>query len=199
MPPLISTAPLVGKAGVDICDISPHHPVLGRLLPRHGVWHLTHMFSFAGTAVRLSRMQRRAGLPNRAALVGSVHTDVPALTAIFVQELTGRLARAPVHAIPTCLADLSAELVRRRRDRLLRACDRVLVATPGERADMAALVGGDRVTLLGRGVDHDQFRPDPSARAELTRRHGVPDDRTLVLFAGRADASHRTSLRRTAT
>lgn len=203
--PLLSTAPLVRHAGMDACDLSPHHPALNRLLPLHDVWHMTHLFSLANTAVRLSRTQRRAGLSHRAGLVASVHTDVPALASSFVQELTGRAARGltrgagppsrhPQPVAPAVLGDISARLVRRHRDRLLRACDRVLVATPQERTDMAAVVGEERVSLLGRGVDHGRFRPDASARAELIRHHGVPADRTTVLFAGRADASKRVTL-----
>jgi glycosyltransferase involved in cell wall biosynthesis len=44
---------------------------------------------------------------------------------------------------------------------------------------------------MGRGTDHALFRPDPRARAELARAHGVPDGTTVVLFAGRVDASKR--------
>ncbi|WP_267244773.1 glycosyltransferase [Streptomyces sp. PR69] len=190
LPPLISTAPLVRNRGVDVCDVAPHHPALGRLLPFHDVWHLTHVFSFAATAVRLSRAQRRSALPNRAGLVGSVHTDVPALTALFVQELTGRRTGRGAHAA----AEAGAALVRRRRDRILRACDRVMVSTHAERAEIAAVVGAQRVSLLGRGVDHTRFRPDPSARAELTRLLGIPPDPVRVLFAGRVDSSKRVML-----
>ncbi|WP_274564736.1 glycosyltransferase [Streptomyces spiramyceticus] len=195
VPPLLSTAPLVRKAGADVCDLSPHHPALNRLLPLHSVWHLTHMFSLANTAVRLRRTRQRAGPANRPGLVASVHTDVPALTSSYVQELLGRApARLMPRAAPARLGELSARLARHRRDRLLRACDLVLVATPQERTDMTAVVGEERVSLLGRGVDHRLFRPDASARAELTRSHGVPADRTVVLFAGRADASKRVTL-----
>ncbi|MZE76957.1 glycoside hydrolase, partial [Streptomyces sp. SID5475] len=78
-----------------------------------------------------------------------------------------------------------------RRDRLLRACDRVLVSTPEERSEMGALLGPDRVSLFGRGIDHERFRPDPGARGRLARAHGVPADRMAVVFAGRVDASKR--------
>jgi glycosyltransferase involved in cell wall biosynthesis len=188
--PLVSTAPLVRRGGVDVSDLAPHHPVLARLLPRHDVWHLTHTFAFATTAARLSRRQRRAGLPGRAGVVGSLHTDVPALTAAFLSRLPVVPALGPALGLP----DLGAALVRRHRDRLLRACDRVLVATAGERAETAAVVGENQVSLLDRGVDRERFRPDPSARAELARHHGIPADTTVVLYAGRLDASKRVIL-----
>jgi len=81
--------------------------------------------------------------------------------------------------------------VRHRRDRLLHACDRVLVATPEQRGEIAAAVPGHRVGLLDRGVDHERFRPDPAARRALADRYGVPVDRPVVLFSGRVDASKR--------
>ncbi|WP_141760205.1 glycosyltransferase, partial [Streptomyces fradiae] len=97
-------------------------------------------------------------------------------------------AAQPARLSPEALA---AGLARHRRDRLLRACDRVLVSTPEERSEMGALLGPDRVSLFGRGIDHERFRPDPGARGWLARTHGVPADRTAVVFAGRVDASKR--------
>ncbi|MBQ0984748.1 glycosyltransferase [Streptomyces sp. F63] len=94
---------------------------------------------------------------------------------------------------PGCLSPetLATGLARHRRDRLLRTCDRVLVSTPGERNELATLLGPDRVFLFGRGIDHERFRPRPGARDRLARVHGVPADRTAVVFAGRVDASKR--------
>lgn len=207
LPPVLSTAPLVRDTGTDVCDLSPLHPALRGLLPLHDVWHLTHTFSFANTAVRLRRKLRRkqrreqrgAGTPTLPGLVGSVHTDVPALTVFYVHEVLGSMPGCPApYAVRARLGELSARLVRLHRDRLLRACDRVLVPTEQERADTAAVVGAERVSVLGRGVDHGRFRPGAAQRSdirgELTRRHGVPAGRTIVLFAGRADASKRLIL-----
>ncbi|KAF4408877.1 glycosyltransferase [Streptomyces lycii] len=189
--PVAGTAPLDRWLGpVDTSDLAPHHPRLAALLPRHDVWHLTHSFAFATTAVRLAR---RAGHTAPAAevpgLVGSVHTDVPALTEAYVRRLAARWGVRPPAALSPEQA--AAALLRHRRDRLLRACDRVLVSTPGERAEIGALLGPGRVSLLGRGIDHRRFRPDPAARAEVERAYGVPAGVTAVLFAGRADASKR--------
>lgn len=220
--PLLSTRALVARTGnTDIADLAPHHPVLAKLLPRHDVWHLTHMFAFASTAARLSRRQRRAAMSERAGIVGSVHTDVPALTAAYVRRMTGahgasgpaRPAGSDLPA-PPATADLArrtsaagasragwwppdllaATVVRHRRDRLLRVCDRVLVATEEQRAELGPIVGIERVSLLGRGIDRERFRANPAARAELTEAHGIPVDRTIVLFVGRVDASKRALL-----
>ncbi|WP_262402319.1 glycosyltransferase [Actinomadura sp. CNU-125] len=60
-----------------------------------------------------------------------------------------------------------------------------------ERGEVEAVVGPGRVSLLGRGVDLRRFRPDPDARARLAARHAFADGETLVLFAGRVDASKR--------
>ncbi|MEW2630834.1 glycosyltransferase [Streptomyces sp. NPDC048389] len=196
--PVASTALMSRKGGVDVSDVAPHHPGLARLLPHHDVWHMTHVLAFGATAARLRRRTRRhAGATHpgvtHPGLVASVHTDVPALTYALVREsVNRRLGRLPAlrSLDPAALCE---SLVNRRRDRILTACDRILVATPSQVPEMSALVGADRVSRLGRGVDLDRFRPDPAARAALAS-YGVPVDRTLVLFAGRVDASKRVLL-----
>ncbi|MFE7763885.1 glycosyltransferase [Streptomyces sp. NPDC057438] len=189
--PVLSTAavmPVVG--GVDITDLAPHHPRLAELLPRHDVWHLTHSFAFAGTAVRLAR--RRSAVPC-AGLVGSLHTDVPALAAVYTRQLVGMvpgMSRLP-DGFAAALPHAVEELIRRRRDRLLRHCDQVLASSPHACEEMGAITDPGRVSLLRRGVDHERFRPDPEAREELARRHRLPEGRPLALFVGRVDASKR--------
>ncbi|WP_231626286.1 glycosyltransferase [Streptomyces apocyni] len=194
--PVISTASISRKGGVDVSDIAPHHAELARLLPRHEVWHVTHTLAFASTAVRLSRRQRRGARERSAGsagMVGSIHTDVPAVTEAFVRAVVDRrLRRVPVLDSFDAAARCAA-LVRRRRDRILNACDRIMVATPSQQRELAAVVGPERLRHLGRGIDRHRFRPDASARAELSG-HGVPRHRTTVLFAGRVDASKRVLL-----
>lgn len=203
--PVLSTAPLARRVGgADATDLAPYHPTLAGLLPRHDVWHLTHVFAFATTAVRLAgraRPARRAprtggGAPDgtRPRLVGSVHTDVPALTSSYLRQLTAPLPPAKPRRRPDGWSprELAAAVVRRRRDRLLRACDRVLVATPSQRAEIARVVGHDHVSLLRRGVDRRRFRPDDAARPALRHALGIPDRVVTVLFVGRMDASKRT-------
>ncbi|WP_436791519.1 glycosyltransferase [Yinghuangia sp. YIM S10712] len=182
---------LVG--GVDATDFSPYHPALARLLDRHDVWHATHMFALSATAARLAG---RRGHRGRHGLVASVHTDVPALTQAYAGLGARRLqAAGSVRGgarRTQWIAGAATALMRHRRDRLLKACDRVMVSTTTELAEFRALLG-DRVSLLGRGTDHSLFLPDPGARAEL-RRHGVPDGHTAVLFVGRVDASKQVML-----
>ncbi|MFI2435848.1 glycosyltransferase [Streptomyces sp. NPDC018693] len=187
--PVLSTAPLMpAVGGVDVADVAPWHPWLSRLLPLHDVWHLTHTFAFASTAGRLARRAARSGA-QRPGLVGSVHTDVPALASLYVRQLARRVP-VPVGGA----AELAGAAVRRRRDRLLRMCDRVLVGSGQDRTEIDSVVGPDRVSLLRRGLDHERFHPDPAARTALTRAHGVPADRTLVLFVGRVDETKRALL-----
>lgn len=201
LPPVLGTAALGSAEGAeDVTDLTPYHPALAARLGAHDVWHLTHTFAYATTAVRLDRRAVRRGGP-RPRLVASVHTDVPALAAVYARYLAGRWlpgGPAPLAAVTGRAADGAAALAgtwtRHRRDRLLRRCERVLVPTPAGRDELAPLLGADRVALLRRGIDHDRFRPDRSARARLAARHGVPADRTLVLFAGRLDATKRLPL-----
>lgn len=177
--PVLGTAALTSADGAeDVTDLAPYHPRLAALLPRHDVWHLTHCFAYATTAVRLAR--RSAPAPR---LLASVHTDVPLLASVYARYLAGR--RLPGEF----LADLAASRLRRRRDRLLDGCERVLVPTPAARAELARTLGPHRVALLRRGIDHQRFHLDPGARARLGREYGVPADRPMVLFAGRLDAT----------
>nr|WP_241266807.1 glycosyltransferase [Streptomyces scabichelini] len=196
--PVLSTAALMpAVGGVDIADLAPFHPRLSRLLPRHDVWHLTHTFAFASTAAHLVRRGARAGTPVRQAVVGSLHTDVPALASVYVRQLVDKApalswvaGRFPGGGAPEAVA----RLARRRRDGLIRLCDHVLVASPKDRAEIGAVTDSDRVSLLRRGIDRERFRPDPWARGALARAHGVPVDRPLILFVGRVDASKRALL-----
>lgn len=187
--PVLGTGPFARRVGTtDVTDLAPYHPALARLLPRHDVWHLTHSFAFSATATRLARRCRR-GAAGRwgPGLVASVHTEVPDLAVAYARGACRRLP-LPAAAVPD---ERVAALLRRARDRMLRNCDRVLVGTAAQRAEIAAVVGAERVGLLGRGIDTGRFRPDPAARAALSRRFGVPDDRVRVLFAGRVDSSKR--------
>lgn len=169
--------------GGDATDLAPYHPTLARHLVHHDVWHLTSNFAFAATALRRSRSGRRHPL------VASVHTDVPHLAGAYLQRLADRLpapVRRPVQAVDPVPLVVSA--LRRRRDRALRACRRVLVSSDADAADLAPVVGADRVGRLRRGIDRSLF-----ARVE-PRRDAVPDGQLGVLFVGRVDASKRALL-----
>ncbi len=183
--PVLSTAALISADGAeDASDLTPYHPRLAALLPRHDVWHLTHTFAYAATATRLAR--RAAPAPR---LVASVHTDVPALAAVYSRYLAERRLPGAHGWAGDFLANRVERRLRRRRDRLLSGCERVLVPTPAGRAELARTLGPDRVLPLRRGIDHQLFRTDATARARLAAEYGVPTDRPLVLFVGRLDAT----------
>ncbi|MEY9486050.1 glycosyltransferase involved in cell wall biosynthesis [Streptomyces calvus] len=189
LPPVLSTAGMRSADGAeDVCDLAPWHPRLAARLPRHDVWHLTHSFAFATTAVRLDRRAARRSAP-RPRLVASVHTDVPRLASLYTRYLAEQRLPGTHPGLDGLLAAGAETWLRRRRDRLLAACERVLVPTPEGRAELARTLGPHRVGPLRRGIDHALFHPDPAARARLVREYGVPADRPLVLFAGRLDAT----------
>lgn len=181
--PVVGTARLnrvVG--GVDASDLAPFHPELARRLPAHDVWHVTHTMSFAATALRLARRHRRV-------LVGSVHTDVPALTRVYAEQLLSSIPLVGQRLAPLQLGARAADLTRRRRDAVLRACARVLVANEADRIDVARAVPLERISMLRRGIDTQRFHPGRRDRAWLQQAHGVPEDVPIVLFAGRVDAT----------
>ncbi len=184
LPPVLSTGPVqrwVG--GVDRSDLAPYHRALADRLPGHHVWHLTHALAFTGTALRLAARRPHP-------LVASVHTDVPTLTSIYTEQVVDRLPRPLGRALRgTGLPALPAALARRRRRRMLGACDRVLVSSGIDEDAIAAELPDARLSRLRRGVDRALFRPRPEAAGLLQRRHGVPADVPVVLFAGRVDAT----------
>ncbi len=191
LPPVAGNGLLSRRiGGVDASDLAPFHPTLAARLPAHDVWHLTHEFAFTGTALRMPRRWRRP-------IVASVHTDVPYLTDTYTSQVLARLPAPAARVVRATGADTwPGRRARARRERMLRACDRVLVSNDQDHRSVADLVGDDRVSRLRRGVDLGLFgreapRTDPrdDPRAALGRRHGVPDDAVRVLFAGRVDRS----------
>ncbi len=81
----------------------------------------------------------------------------------------------------------SDERIRGER-RVLAAADKVVAATPAERADLQWLyeLPSAKAAVIPPGVDHDQFKPMDKARtrAEL----GLPADERQILFVGRIEA-----------
>ena len=67
--------------------------------------------------------------------------------------------------------------------------DRIIAATPLDKAQMVELYGADpdKIVVIPLGVDLDMFRPMP--RDEATAAIGIelPQDQRLVLFVGRLD------------
>ncbi len=170
--PVLSTQALMSADGAeDVSDLAPYHPRLAALLPRHDVWHLTHCFAYATTAARLARRAARKGA-RRPRVVGSVHTDVPALASVYARYLlahrvSDRVSDRAAQWAAQWAADRAGAWMRRRHDRLLQSCERVLVPTPAGREELARTLGADRVALLRRGIDHERFRPaEPAGSVE---------------------------------
>jgi D-inositol-3-phosphate glycosyltransferase len=65
--------------------------------------------------------------------------------------------------------------------------DRLVAATPLERAQMVWLYGADasKVDVVPCGVDLELFRPIPPQEAK--RRLGLPESRRIILFVGRIE------------
>lgn len=185
VPPVLSTRPLQRfTKGVDVADLARFNRALARQLPGHDVWHLTHTMAFASTACSLAR---QVGHP----LVGSVHTDVPLLTKLYLEQMLQRLP-GPLGRraeLSHRLADLAASAARRHRDRILQSCEHVLASNAQDYADIAAASPDSGISMLRRGIDRGTFRADIRDRAWLADRLGIPEARPIVLFAGRVDAS----------
>ncbi|MBB4313869.1 glycosyltransferase [Roseospira marina] len=189
LPPAFGTArvPFL-EQGAGHTDLASHHRRLARALCNADVLHTTDTFTFAKTARRVAR---RRG----AALTASIHTDLPAFTAVYSREIlarltgTGWLGRRVLDDL-----DVPGRLGRdagRKVARFLAACDRVLVSKAADRTLANGILGPERVSWLRRGIDLERFHPRHRDRARLRIDLGVPADRPLLLFVGRADDSKR--------
>jgi glycosyltransferase involved in cell wall biosynthesis len=152
------------------------------------VLHATDTFAFSKTARTVAQRRNKA-------LVASIHTDLPAFTTVYSRQIlarmtgTGWLGRRVLDDL-----DLPGRLGRnaaRTVARFLADCDRVLISKDADRAMASAAVGADRVSWLRRGLDLDRFHPRHRDRARLRLDLGLPADRPLLLFVGRADDSKR--------
>jgi glycosyltransferase involved in cell wall biosynthesis len=171
-------------AGAGHTDLAHYHPAVARALAGADVVHATDFFSFGRTALKAAR---RAGC----GLVASIHTDVPLFTRIYAAEIF-RNALGPVgrHLNESWrLPDRIARRIERGIDRNLARCDRVLVSKQQDQDRLQALLPGGRVSFLRRGIDRARFSPAHRDRAWLQRDHGIPVERAVLMFAGRADAS----------
>jgi glycosyltransferase involved in cell wall biosynthesis len=171
-------------AGAGHTDLARSHPVLARALAGADVVHATDFFSFGRTALTVARR-------SRCALTASIHTDVPLFTRIYAAEIFRRML-GPVggHLNDTWhLPDRIARRIERGIDRNLARCDRVLVSKQQDRARLERMLAGGRVSFLRRGIDRTRFSPAHRDRAWLQSAHGIPPERLVLMFAGRADAS----------
>ncbi|RMH20808.1 MAG: glycosyltransferase [Gemmatimonadetes bacterium] len=168
-------------------DLARLNRRLFRALRVHDVFHTTHAaFTQARTALAFARRHGTA-------LVDSVHTDVPRFARIYGEQVlermfgtTGLAARA-LRRID--IPGRRAHALRRRIERHWRACAHVLVSQTRDFEHAASIVGAERVSYLGRGIDRAVFAPERADRRRLARRFGVPPDTVALLFVGRVDPS----------
>ncbi|MFQ5955019.1 MAG: glycosyltransferase [Kiloniellales bacterium] len=191
LPAVLSTrrfAPFRRRAG-DATDLAPYNRRLATRLPAFDVLHATDVFAFARTALRHAR---RSGTP----LVASLHTDLVAFTHIYAAEILrdslgdGILSDIAIKRFR--IPERQAAAMRRRLERYLGHCARVLVSSPEDRDWAERLVGPDRVGRLRRGIDKRLFHPAKRDRRWLEREFGVPASLPVVLGVGRLDASKNT-------
>jgi glycosyltransferase involved in cell wall biosynthesis len=82
-------------------------------------------------------------------------------------------------------------------DRRLALCDRILLSKPEDRDRLAK--SAPSVRLFRRGIDRRKFNPAHRDRARLLERFGIAEDRVVLVFAGRVDASKGAPLMAQAT
>ena len=172
------------NAGAGHTDLARWHPALAHDLAGADVVHATDFFSFGRTALKIAQK-------GRCGLVASIHTDVPLFTRIYAAEIFRNLL-GPVgaHLNDTWrVPDRIAHRIGHGIDRKLTHCDRVLASKQQDQARLEALLPGGRVTFLRRGIDRSRFSPTHRDRAWLSMEHGIPVERPVLVFAGRADAS----------
>lgn len=170
--------------GAGHTDLAPIHPALRRALQGSDVVHATDFFSFGRTAIAHAR---KAGC----GLTASVQTDVPRFTQIYaggiIKRMFGPLGGLFVDVLH--LPDRIAGGQQRAIDRRLALCDRVLLSKPEDIDRLAQHMPPRNIRLFRRGVDRARFNPSHRDRAKLARSFGIPDDRAVLVFAGRVDAS----------
>jgi alpha-1,6-mannosyltransferase len=114
---------------------------------------------------------RALGIP----AVGFYHSHFPEASIRSISKFLGRTA-----------TDIAQEVSRRYIRALYNKFERTLVPSPA----LAALLrewGVENVENTDLGVDVDVFTPEgrDTATAELRAAHGIPADRTLLLYVGR--------------
>jgi glycosyltransferase involved in cell wall biosynthesis len=174
--------------GAGNTDLAGFHKGLARYLEHHDVLHGTDTFSFARTARKVARARGKA-------LVHSIHTDLPKFTRVYSREIIGRFVGAGALGrfvldrlkVPEMLGRDAERKIRR----LLRGAERILVSKDEDRGLVGDLVSPDHLSFLRRGIDRTRFHPANRDRARLREALGVPEDRPVLLFVGRADDSKK--------
>jgi glycosyltransferase involved in cell wall biosynthesis len=120
-----------------------------------------------------------------------VQTDVPRFTRIYaggiIRRMFGPVIGSWLFVQVLRLPERIARGQQRSIDRRLALCDRILLSKPEDRDRLAK--SAPSVRLFRRGIDRSKFSPAHRDRARLHERFGIPADRTILVFAGRVDAS----------
>lgn len=183
--PTLGTRALIFlEQGAGHTDLAPFHPGIHAALKGSDVVHATDFFSFGKTAIAYAK---RTGC----GLSASVQTDVPRFTLIYaggiLRRMFGRVIGSWLFVKICRVPERIARGQQRGIDRRLGRCDRILLSKPEDRDRLAN--SAPSVRLFRRGIDRARFNPAHRDRARLLERFGIPEDRTVLLFAGRVDAS----------
>jgi hypothetical protein len=166
-------------------DLARRHRGLLPYLRAADVVHATDFFSFGRTALAYAG---RFGY----GLTASVQTDVPRFTAIYAGDIIKRLVGRPVGTVLVDgfqLPERIAQGMARKLDRQLLRCDRILLSKPEDRDRLVDKMPEGAVRMFRRGVNRERFHPRHRDRERLARQFNIPDNRVVLLFAGRVDAS----------
>jgi glycosyltransferase involved in cell wall biosynthesis len=193
-PTLGTRALMFLEQGAGHTDLAPLHPGIWAALKNADVVHATDFFSFGKTAIAFAK---RTGC----GLSASVQTDVPRFTLIYaggiIRRMFGPLIGSWLFVRLWKLPERIARSQQRGIDRRLALCDRILLSKPEDRDRLAK--SAPNVRLFRRGIDRARFNPQHRDRARLLEQFGIPQDRTVLVFAGRVDASKGAPLMAQAT
>jgi len=193
-PTLGTRALMFLEQGAGHTDLAPFHPGIWQALKGSDVVHATDFFSFGKTAIAFAR---RTGC----GLAASVQTDVPRFTLIYaggiIRRMFGPVIGSWLFVKVWRLPERVARSQQRNIDRRLALCDRILLSKPEDRDRLVK--SEPSVRLFRRGIDRSKFSPTHRNRSRLHERFGIPADRTILVFAGRVDASKGAPLMAHAT
>lgn len=193
-PTLGTRALMFLEQGAGHTDLAPFHPGIWSALKGSDVVHATDFFSFGKTAIAFAR---KTGC----GLAASVQTDVPRFTLIYaggiIRRMFGPVIGSWLFVKVWRLPERVARKQQRGIDRRLLLCDRILLSKPEDRDRLDK--SSPHVRLFRRGIDRGRFSPAHRDRTRLHERFGIPAERTVLVFAGRVDASKGAPLMAQAT
>jgi glycosyltransferase involved in cell wall biosynthesis len=166
-------------------DLFPFNPRLLYWLKQYDVIHITDVFTFARTALYISKKKK---IP----LLMSFHTDLPEFTRVYSADIIRKLIPIPILArflLDRCrLNERFAQKMKNRVEIYLKHCTSVFVSDPENNDWARKWLPSSRIFNLRRGIDKEKFNPKHRNLGKL-RTLDIPEDRFLLLFAGRVDQS----------